>query len=60
MKREVQMCIRDRSLGIGVLGGMPIPGLGSLGDAPTKQLTTLKDKLSVLNAPLSSVKGRLL
>lgn len=49
-----------QSLGIGVLGGVPLPGLGSIGDAPTKQLATLKDKLSVLNVPLSSVKGRIL
>jgi len=49
-----------QSLGVGVLGGVPIPGLGSLGDSPTKQLATLKSKLSKLNAPLSSVKGKLI
>ena len=49
-----------QSLGIGVLGGVPLPGLGSIGDAPTKQLSNLKDKLSKLSSPLSSVKGRLL
>lgn len=49
-----------QSLGIGVLGGVPLPGLGSIGDAPTKQLSNLKDKLSKLSPPLSSVKGRLL
>lgn len=49
-----------QSLGIGVLGGVPLPGLGVLGDSPTKQLATLKDKLAKLDAPLSSVKGRIL
>lgn len=49
-----------QSLGVGVLGGAPIPGLGSLGDAPTKQLATLKSKLAALDSPLSSVKGRIL
>jgi hypothetical protein len=48
------------SLGIGVLGGMPLPGLGVFGDSPTKQLSNLQDKLTNLSAPLSSVKGRLL
>lgn len=49
-----------QSLGVGILGGVPLPGLGSIGDAPTKQLATLQDKLAKLDAPLSSVKGRLL
>lgn len=48
-----------QSLGIGVLGGMPLPGLGSIGDSPTKQLATLKDKLAKLASPISSVKGRI-
>lgn len=48
------------SLGVGVLGGAPLPGLGALGDSPTKQLATLKDKLAKLDSPLSSVKGRIL
>lgn len=47
-------------MGIGVLGGAPLPGLGSAGDPPTKQLATLKTKLAKLASPLSSVKGRLL
>lgn len=46
-----------QSLGIGVLGGMPLPGLGTFGDAPTKQLENLKGKLSLLSSPLSSIKG---
>lgn len=49
-----------QSIGIGVLGGVPLPGLGSVGDLPTKQLANLKDKLAILNSPISSVKGRLL
>lgn len=49
-----------QSLGIGVLGGMPLPGLGVLGDSPTKQLSNLQDKIAKLSSPLSSVKGRLL
>jgi len=49
-----------QSLGVGVLGGAPIPGLGSIGDTPVKQLANLKSKLAVLNSPLSSVKGRIL
>lgn len=48
-----------QSLGIGVLGGVPLPGLGSIGDTPTKQLSNLKGKLTKLSSPLSSVKGRL-
>ena len=47
------------SLGIGVLGGVPLPGLGSI-SRPTAQLATLKDKVSKLAQPISSVKGRLL
>lgn len=47
------------SLGIGVLGGVPLPGLGAL-SRPTAQLAVLKDKISKLAQPISSVKGRLL
>lgn len=46
-------------LGIGVLGGVPLPGLGSI-SRPTAQLSVLKDKVSKLSQPISSVKGRLL
>lgn len=46
-------------LGIGVLGGVPLPGLGSI-SRPTAQLAVLKDKVSALAQPISSVKGRLL
>lgn len=49
-----------QSLGVGVLGGVPIPGLGVIGDAPTKQLANLKSKLAKLAQPVSSVKGRLI
>lgn len=49
-----------QGLGMGVLGGVPLPGLGSIGDLPTKQLSNLKGKLSALASPISSVKGRLL
>ena len=49
-----------QGLGIGVLGGVPLPGLGSIGDSPTKQLSNLKGKLADLASPVSSVKGRLL
>lgn len=49
-----------QSIGVGVVGGAPIPGLGVMGDLPTKQLSTLKDKLAKLSSPLSSVKGRVL
>lgn len=49
-----------QGLAIGVIGGAPLPGLGSIGDSPTKQLATLKDKLAKLATPLSSVKGRIL
>lgn len=49
-----------QGMAIGVIGGAPLPGLGVLGDPPTKQLATLKGKLAKLAAPLSSVKGRLL
>lgn len=48
-----------QGMGIGILGGAPLPGLGKLGDSPTKQLDTLKGKLTKLQTPLSSVKGRL-
>lgn len=47
------------SLGIGVLGGAPLPGLGS-SSKPADQLSTLKSKLSKLSTPVSSVKGRIL
>jgi len=46
-------------LGIGVLGGVPLPGLGSI-SRPSAQLSVLKDKVSALAQPISSVKGRLL
>lgn len=49
-----------QSLGMGVLGGVPLPGLGALGTLPTKQLSNLKGKLSKLASPLSSIKGRIL
>lgn len=49
-----------QGLGMGVLGGVPLPGLGAIGDLPTKQLSNLKGKLSALSSPISSVKGRLL
>lgn len=48
------------SMGIGVLGGAPLPGLGAIGDSPSKQLNTLQGKLDKLSSPLSSVKGRIL
>ena len=48
-----------QGLAIGVIGGAPLPGLGKTGDAPTKQLQALKDKLAKLSTPVSSVKGRL-
>lgn len=48
-----------QGLAIGVIGGAPLPGLGKTGDAPTKQLQALKDKLAKLSTPISSVKGRL-
>lgn len=46
-----------QSLGVGVAGGMPLPGLGQVGLPIGAQLGNLKEKLSVLNAPVSSVKG---
>ena len=49
-----------QSLGMGVLGGVPLPGLGAFGTPPTKQLSNLKGKLSKLASPLSSIKGRIL
>lgn len=49
-----------QNIGVGVLGGAPLPGLGAIGDSPLKQLSTLKSKLAILNTPLSSVKGRIL
>lgn len=49
-----------QSVGVGLLGGAPLPGLGVLGDLPTKQLSNLKDKLSKLSSPLTSVKGRII
>ena len=48
-----------QGLALGVIGGAPLPGLGKVGDAPTKQLQALKDKLAKLSTPVSSVKGRL-
>lgn len=49
-----------QGMGVGVVGGAPIPGLGSFGDLPSKQLANLKDKLNILESPISTVKGRLL
>ncbi|WJN63700.1 structural protein [Erwinia phage Aioli] len=46
-------------LGVGVLGGVPLPGLGSLSN-PTAQLGVLKDKLAKLSQPISAIKGRIL
>lgn len=46
-------------LGIGVLGGVALPGLGSV-SRPTEQLKVLKNKLAALSSPVSAVKGRLL
>jgi len=46
-----------QSIGIGVVGGLPLPGLGT--GSPTQQLATLKDKLAALTSPVSSVKGLL-
>lgn len=43
--------------GISAVGGGVLPGLGSVGDTPAKQLATLKDKVAKLTNPLSSVKG---
>lgn len=48
-----------QSLGIGVLGGLPLPGLGT-SSRPTDQVKVLKDKLAKLSQPISSVKGRIL
>lgn len=48
-----------QSIGVGVLGGVALPGLGAITDSPTKQLSTLKGKLAKLSSPVSSVKGRL-
>lgn len=45
-------------LGIGVLGGVPLPGLGS--GTPSAQLAELKSKLGKLASPVSSVKGILM
>lgn len=49
-----------QSMGVGVLGGVPLPGLGVVGDLPSKQLSNLKGMLGKLSSPISSVKGRLL
>lgn len=49
-----------QSMSVGVVGGAPIPGLGVVGDLPTKQLANLEEKLNILSIPESSVKGRLL
>lgn len=48
-----------QSLGIGIIGGIPLPGLGS-SSKPSDQVKVLKDKLAKLAQPVSSVKGRLL
>lgn len=34
-----------QSMAVGVAGGAPLPGLGRIGDSPTKQLNALKQKL---------------
>lgn len=49
-----------QGLGVGLLGGVPLPGLGDFGTPPTEQLANLKDKLAKLDSPLSDVKGRIL
>lgn len=49
-----------QGIGIGVLGGVSLPGLGSVTASPTTQLATLKTKLAALSQPLSSVKGIIL
>jgi len=46
-----------QSLGMGMLGGVSLPGLGS--GSPTAQLATLKSKLGNLPNPVSSIKGLL-
>lgn len=48
------------TVGVGVLGGAPLPGLGPFGSSPTQQLSNLTDKLGKLSSPLSSIKGRIL
>lgn len=47
-----------QGIGVGILGGVALPGLGSIRDSPTKQLSNLKSKLSDLASPISSIKGR--
>lgn len=48
------------SVGLGMLGGAPLPGLGSGNETPSEQLTNLDNKLEALEAPLSTVKGVIL
>lgn len=48
-----------QSLGVGVLGGMPLPGLGAVGDAPSKQLKNLQEKIDKLSSPFTNIKGRI-
>lgn len=49
------------NLGMGALGGVPLPGLGDVfGVSSVTQLANLKGKLELLNSPVSSVKGVLL
>ncbi|APD19724.1 tail tube intiator [Pectobacterium phage PP101] len=45
------------SLGVGVLGGVSLPGLGSAKATPTEQMKELQAKLDALQTPASSVKG---
>lgn len=45
------------SIGVGVLGGMALPGLGS-SFKPSDQLKVLKSKLGILRSPVSAIKGR--
>lgn len=49
-----------QSIGVGVLGGAPLPGLGVARDAPSKQLNVLKDKVAKLAKPISSIKGKII
>lgn len=48
-----------QGIGVGVLGGVALPGLGSIKSSPITQLSNLKSKLSKLSSPLSAIKGRI-
>ncbi|QFG06690.1 tail protein [Proteus phage Myduc] len=48
------------SVGLGMLGGAPLPGLGSSNETPSEQLSNLDKKLELLETPLSTVKGNIL